>query len=78
MVFHRRIISKCNERIIMTLRDLLEKANGDLDREIFFLTSPNCLDYLQAETAYIVQNKENMNDSNGESVPEGSIIIFPA
>lgn len=60
----------------MTLRDLIEKAGGELDRPIYFLPSPECPDYINVVSA-VVGTDDGMTDENGDQLPSDAIVLFP-
>ena len=61
----------------MTLRDLIEKANGNIDRPVFFLPSPEAVRYTAVESAVVLGTEEQVSDENEDRVPAGAILLFP-
>lgn len=62
----------------MTIRELIEKAGDDLDRDVYFLPAPEAVDYLEVSGAMLVPAAANdMYDESGEPLPVGALVLFP-
>lgn len=67
----------------MTLAELIKRAGGNLDREIYFLPTPESKDFIQAVSGSFgsgqapTLEEDRAFDESGEELPHDAIILFP-
>jgi hypothetical protein len=63
----------------MTLRDLINRSGGELDRPLFFLPFPDANEYIEIESMLLMKEEDlEMLDDWGNPVPSNAIVLFPS